>query len=200
LLDGKTVQIPRYDFKTGHRQRETDSFKLQKGEVILIDSLHGLYEQMTGNIPDESLFKLYIETLAQLKDKEGEFMRWADIRMLRRMARDQLQRSYDPIRTVGHWHYVRRSELKHIIPFINQADYILNSALAYELPVFKHHLFKFFPKIISTYKDDQGRQDAYIRAKRVYKLLDTLEEVTDDSPVPENSLLREFIGGSVYKY
>ncbi|OYD13933.1 response regulator SirA [candidate division WOR-3 bacterium JGI_Cruoil_03_44_89] len=200
LLDGKTIQVPRYDFKTGHREKETDSLKLHKNEIILIDSLHGLYSQMTGNIPDESLFKLYIETLAQLKDREGEFVRWADIRMMRRMIRDKLQRSYDPIRTVGHWHYVRRSELKHIIPFIHQADYILNSALAYELPVLKHYLFKFFPEIIRTYRNEPGRQDAYFRAERVYKLLGALEEVTDDSPIPGNSLLREFIGGSIYQY
>jgi uridine kinase len=120
--------------------------------------------------------------------------------MLRRMVRDSWHRGYNPDQTVGHWHYVRRSEKKHIVPFINNADYVFNGALAYELPVYKRYLFKAFPDIIERYEKDPKKLDALMRAKRVYKLLGEAEELKDESVVPKNSLVREFIGGSSYEY
>jgi len=200
LLEGKTVKIPYYDFKTGKRHLNAQDFSLAKDEILLIDTLHGLYNPMTKSIPQNMKFKLYIETLAQLKDKNNKFVRWADIRMLRRMIRDSWHRSYTPEMTVGHWHYVRRSELKHIVPYISEVDYIVNGALPYELPILKSCLFKYFPGIIEKYKNDPKKEDAYIRAKRVYDLLNSIEQVDDFSVIPPDSLLREFIGGSKYKY
>ena len=88
---------------------------------------------MTRSIPPEAKFKFYIEALCQIKDDRGEFVRWADLRMMRRMVRDDWHRSYDPVMTVGHWHYVRRSEMRQIVPFVNAADYVFNGALPYEL-------------------------------------------------------------------
>ena len=198
VVKGKTAQVPRYDFKTGIRQQETDTMSLGKDEILVVDSLHGLYEPMTRSIPHDRKFKLYIETISQLRDEKGRFARWADIRLLRRMIRDNLHRSYDPWRTIGHWHYVRRSELKHIIPYINEADFILNGALPYELPILKKHVFEYFPGFIERWKDDPRRQDALMRAQRVHEFLAAIEVVEDDSCVPSNSLLREFIGGSIY--
>jgi uridine kinase len=198
LLAGKTIQVPRYDFKTGNRQKETDPMSLAPDQMLVVDSLHGLYEPLTRSIPHDRKFKLYIETISQLRDSKGRFARWADIRMLRRMIRDSLHRSYDPWRTMGHWHYVRRSELKHIIPYINEADFILNGALPYELPILKKHLYTFFPGFIERWKDDPRRQDALMRAQRISEFMATIEQVQDDSCVPPDSLLREFIGGSVY--
>ncbi|MBN1621431.1 MAG: hypothetical protein JW871_02435 [Endomicrobiales bacterium] len=200
LVNGKAIDMPVYDFKTGKRKKETKRFKLKSGQVLLIDSLHGLYPDMTSSLPHDAKFKFYIESLCQIKDSVGEFVRWADLRMLRRMVRDSWYRAYNPKRTVGHWHYVRRSEKKNIVPFINKVDYIFNGALAYELPVYKKHLFKYFPSIIKEYKDDPKKLDAYIRAKRVFDLLKSTPELNDDSCIPENSLVREFIGGSIYKY
>jgi uridine kinase len=199
LVAGQEVQVPRYDFKTGTRQEETDLLSLEKGRLLVVDSLHGLYEPLTRSIPHDEKFKLYIETISQLRDEKGQFARWADIRLLRRMNRDHLHRSYDPERTIGHWHYVRRSELKHIIPYIQEADFILNGALPYELPILKKYLFRYFPGFIERWKDDPRRQDALIRAQRVYGLLSSIAEVEDDSCVPDDSLLREFIGGSIYE-
>ncbi|OGS27872.1 MAG: hypothetical protein A2297_04630 [Elusimicrobia bacterium RIFOXYB2_FULL_48_7] len=200
LMKGKTVRSPKYNFKTGIRTLNDQEFCLKKGEILLIDSLHGLYEGLSSAVPQEFKFKLYIEAMCQLKDKTGEFVRWADLRMLRRMVRDSWHRGYDPGKTVGHWHYVRRSEMKYIVPFIKKADHIFNSALSYELPVHKKHLFKYFPEIIKQYSDDPKKTDAFIRAKRVYGLLTEIEEFKDDIVVPHNSLMREFIGGSSYKY
>ena len=154
---------------------------------------------LTASVDDELKFKVYIETISMLRDDEKNFVRWTDVRLLRRMVRDHSQRAYDPMQTIGHWHYVRRSELKHIIPFIRDADYILNGALPYELPVLKKYEFEYFLKVIDQWKDESKRRDAYIRAERIYKLLSRIEQFEDESVIPEDSLLREFIGGSVYK-
>ena len=200
LLEGKTIKTPHYDFKTGKRQLDVYEMKLGKNQLLLIDSLHGLYHEMTQSTPNDKKFKLYIETLGQVRNKEGLFMRWADNRLLRRMIRDSWHRNLQPEQTLTHWHYVRRSELKNIIPFIGTVDYLVNSAMPFELPILKARLFKFFPPAIAKFKDDAKRQDAYVRAKRVYETLKDLTPVEDDRPVPKTSLLREFIGGSSYKY
>jgi uridine kinase len=200
LLKGKTVQMPIYNFKTGLRETKTIEFKLQKGQILLIDSLHGLYDEMTKSVPAEAKFKFYIEALCQLKDDKGEFVRWADLRMLRRMVRDNWHRSYDPVRTVGHWHYVRRSEMRYIVPFIHKVDYVFNGSLPYELPYHKKALFSFFDNILSSFKDDPKKLDAFMRAQRIHDVLAPLATPADDKDVPGNSLLREFIGGSSYHY
>jgi len=200
LLKGKEIQMPIYSFKTGARQKETVPLRIKENEIILIDSLHGLYEPMTASIPHELKFRIYIETLSQLKDAKGGWTRWTDIRLLRRMIRDSWHRSYDPVRTIGHWHYVRKSEMKHIVPFITETDFVINGALSYELPIHKKYLFKFLVQAMEEYRSDPGKKDAYARAERVHNLLDTLTTVEDDSCVPSTSPLREFIGGSSYKY
>ena len=200
LLNGESIKTPHYDFKTGKRTLDVHELHLNENQILLIDSLHGLYHDMTSSIPEEKKFKLYIETLGQLRTAEGTFMRWADNRLLRRMIRDSWHRNLQPLQTLTHWHYVRRSELRHIIPFIGSVDYVVNSAMPFEMPIMKAKLFKYFPQAMELYKDDAKRQDAYIRAKRIYELMNTLTEVADDSCVSKKSLLREFIGGSEYKY
>lgn len=198
LVEGKTIKIPHYDFKNGKRHDNITAVSIGPEQVILIDTLHGLYEPMTTSVADEKKFKVYIETISQLRDNEGHFVRWTDIRLLRRMIRDNMKRGYDPMRTLGHWHYVRRSELKHIIPFIRDVDYFLNGALPYELPFIKKYAYHYFPNFIDTLKDIPKKGDAYIRAERIYKLLSQIDQYDDDSIIPGDSLLREFIGGSVY--
>lgn len=200
LLEGKTVEPPFYNFKTGKREGTVGSFHLANNEILLIDCLHGLYDEMTGSVPAEAKYRLYIETLAQMKGPGNRFVRWYDIRLLRRMIRDSIHRSYDPRRTVLHWHYVRRSELKHIIPFIHDVDFVVNSALAYELPVMKSLLFKHFPGYLQEFKDDPARQDAFMRSRRIHQMLDAVTAVDDTRCIPARALLREFIGGSAYNY
>ena len=200
LLAGEEVRIPFYDFKTGKRTLDVTPMRVGPKDIILIDSLHGLYGDMTRGIAEEQKFKLYIETLLQMKDAKGEFIRWTDLRLMRRMVRDAQYRAYDPEQTLLHWHYVRSSELRNIIPYINTADYIVNSALPYELPIMKSRLGDHFERWAEKYKDDPLRVDASIRATRVSELLKTITPVEDDSPIPPQSLLREFIGGSCYEY
>ena len=105
-----------------------------------------------------------------------------------------------PKRTILHWHYVRRSELKHIIPYQGQADYQVNSALAYELPFLKRHLAHLLDPFLETWRDDESRLDGYIRARRISELLEALCDVgaNDEAKIPATSLLREFIGGGAY--
>jgi uridine kinase len=200
LLAGKQIRVPYYDFKSGKRTDQTTPMGIGPGEIVLIDSLHGLYGAMTEGVPDTSKFKLYIETLLQMKGDDGRFVRWTDLRLMRRMVRDASHRAYDPRQTLTHWHYVRSSEMRHIIPYINTTDYIVNGALAYELPVMRPRLIGHFGQWVKDFRHDPDRQDAWMRARRVHALLQTITPVEDDSPIPPTSHLREFIGGSCYTY
>ncbi len=200
LLAGETVRTPHYDFKTGKRMLDVHETRLEKNHLLLVDSLHGLYDGMTCRIAAPQKFKVFVETLGQLRSADGQFLRWADNRLMRRMIRDSWHRNSQPETTLTHWHYVRRSELKNIIPFIKSTDFKLNSALPYEIPILKHRVFRYFPEAMRCYRDDPSRQDAYIRAKRIHDFLVPLNAVADDSCVPPDSLLREFIGGSSLTY
>jgi uridine kinase len=200
LIRGEEVWIPFYDFKTGHRSDAQTRMQLKENEIILIDSLHGLYPGMTSGVPDNQKFKLYLEPLLQMKDKEGRYVRWADLRLIRRMLRDASHRAYDPSQTIEHWHYVRSSELRNIIPNLNHADYIINSAMPYELPLYRSRLLKSFANWTERYQGDPLRTDAFTRADRLYKLLNEVVPMEDESLIPVDSVMREFIGGSCYHY
>jgi len=200
LLDGRTVMMPHYDFHTGKRTLNVHEMRLADDEILLMDCLHGLYSDMTRSVPDDHKFRLYIETLGQLRNERDEFMRWTDHRLLRRMIRDSWSRNHDPLDTLTHWHYVRKSELQNIIPFIGNVDFLVNSAMPYEFPVLKAKLFHFFPEAIGRYQNDLKRQDAYLRARRVSQFLESLCTDVEEAVIPSNSLFREFIGGSDYAY
>ncbi|MEI8140495.1 MAG: ATP cone domain-containing protein [bacterium] len=200
LLAGRTIKTPFYNFKTGKSTLNVQEMHLEDNEILLLDSLHGLYGGMTKAVPASHKFRLYVETLGQLRAMDGTFMRWADNRLLRRMIRDKAHRNLQPMGTLTHWHYVRRSELKYIIPFIGEVDFLVNTALPFELPLLKARLWEYLPQAMTLFQTDPRRQDAYVRAKRVHDLLAPIEAVSQDSMVPATSLLREFIGGSQYNY
>lgn len=200
LLAGERVMMPYYDFQAGKRRDGVTPLQLEPRQILLIDSLHGLSPELTQGIPPERKFRLYIETLLQMKDHEGNFIRWTDLRLMRRMVRDAAFRSYNPTQTLEHWHYVRSSELRTIIPNIVNADHIINSALPYEIAVMRPRLIGYCPEWLNRYRDDPLKQDAYVRAARVCELLHGAEPAEDESVIPPNSLLREFIGGSCYPY
>ncbi|MEN8172982.1 MAG: ATP cone domain-containing protein [Chloroflexota bacterium] len=200
LIAGEEILIPSYNFKTGQRHDNQTPMKLSQNEIILIDSLHGLYPDMTSALPSEQKYFLYLEPLLQMKDKQGQFIRWTDLRLIRRMLRDAAHRAYDPRRTLEHWHYVRSSEKRNIIPFINSADYLINTAMPHELPLYSHKMLKSFANWSEIYQDNPLKTDAHLRASRIYKFLSAITPVDDDSPIPADSVLREFIGGSSYQY
>ena len=202
LIDGQTVSVPRYDFKTGKREDAVAPMRIGPRDIILIDSLHGLYPEMTADVEDAKKFQLYIETLLQMKGPEGRMVRWTDLRLMRRMVRDASFRAYDPRRTLEHWHYVRSSEMRNIVPYANDTDYIINGALSYELPVMRRRLLDSFRQWSVDYEGDPLRVDALERARRVHRLLESVApiEASQEDAIPATSHLREFIGGSAYQY
>jgi uridine kinase len=176
--------------------------RIGPSDILLIDSLHGLYPAMTQDVEDARKFELYIETLLQMKGPDGRMVRWTDLRLMRRMVRDLSFRSYGPQQTLEHWHYVRKSEMRNIIPYADSADYIINGALSYELPVMRRRLAGPFRQWAQEYRDNPLRLDAFTRAQRVHQLLEAVVEVgeEEEKAIPATSHLREFIGGSCYEY
>ena len=200
LSKGDEVLIPSYDFRTGTRTLNVTPLKLAKNELLLIDSLHGLYPDFSKDISAEVKFKLYLEPLLQMKGPDGKYIRWTDLRLIRRMLRDSIHRAYNPQQTLEHWHYVRSSELRNIIPYSNTANFIISSGMAYEVPLYAHKMLDKFAEWDKKYKSDPLKKDAFERASRLYNVLKAVTPVADDSPVPKDSVLREFIGGSILKY
>lgn len=200
LVKGEEIVIPFYDFKAGRSYPDRTPMRLSEDEILLIDSLHGLFPPISEAIPETQKFKLYLEPLLQMKTPEGDYVRWTDLRLIRRMLRDAVHRAYQPQATLEHWHYVRASEMRHIIPYLSSTDYIINSGMPYELPLYRARLFDDFAQWRVAYAKDPLREDAFARASRIYEVLRAIEPVEDDSAVPAGSVLREFIGGSIYRY
>ncbi|MCF8241973.1 MAG: response regulator SirA [Melioribacteraceae bacterium] len=200
LAEGEKVLIPYYDFKLGKRHLDQTPLKIEENQVLLIDSLHGLFPEFSRGIPAEQKFKLYLEPLLQMKGNDGEYIRWTDLRLIRRMLRDSVHRAYNPEQTLLHWHYVRSSEKRNILPYCSTADYTINTSMPYEVPLYRPKLLSSFNEWAEKYKDDPLRIDAYNRSKRLSSVLSSIEPVEDDSPVPGDSVLREFIGGSTLEY
>ena len=200
LAAGERVKIPSYDFREGKRTLNVTPMQVEDNEIILIDSLHGLYPQFSEGIDNELKFKLYLEPLLQVKGADDKFVQWTDIRLMRRMLRDSVHRAYNPQQTLEHWHYVRSSELRHIIPYSNTADYIISSGMPYEMSLYRARLIDNFRDWVKEFKDNPLKADAYKRASRTLKVLEAVRPMEDDSGVPKDSVLREFIGGSELKY
>jgi len=170
--------------------------KLEKDELLLIDSLHGLYPEFSQDIRNDVKFKLYLEPLLQMRGPDNKYIRWTDIRLIRRMLRDYAHRAYNPTQTLEHWHYVRSGEMRNIIPYSNTANFIISSAMPYELSLYTFRLAKNFAEWEMKYKGDPLKSDAFERASRLANLLKYITPVSDESPIPHDSVLREFIGGS----
>jgi uridine kinase len=195
LLGGKRIDSPIFDFHEGRRVEETIPMKLGRNQVALLDTLHGLYKGLTTKIPEEVKYKVYIEALAQTLDHTGNWIRWTDVRLLRRVARDKVHRNVTPDQTLNHWHYVRRSEKKHIIPYVGDADFVLNGTFPYEIPLYRPILLAHLEAYV---KGDGWTEDGRERAERVCNFLSRIEPLTDTSAIPGNSVVREFIGGGTY--
>lgn len=200
LSKGEEVKIPYYDFKTGTRKLDVSPMRLEKDELLLIDSLHGLYPDFSKDISVDVKFKLYLEPLLQMKGMDGRYIRWTDLRLIRRMLRDSVYRAYNPQQTLEHWHYVRSSELRNIIPYSGSADFVISSGMPYELPIYANRMLGLFEQWSEMYKDNPLKADADERANRVYNVLKSVTPVDDESSIPGDSVLREFIGGSTMNY
>lgn len=190
LLNGETVELPCFNFKTGKREYKGDYMRLSEGDVLVIEGIHGLNEKMSYALPAESKYKIYISALTALSVDEHNRIATTDVRLIRRMVRDNRTRGTGASGTLAMWDSVRRGEEEYIFPFQEEADAIFNSALIYELAVLKQFAE---PLLFGITKEDPQYQEA----KRLLKFLDYFLGVTSEG-LPNNSLLREFVGGSVF--
>lgn len=190
LLSGETVELPTFNFKTGKREYKGKFKKLEKDDILVIEGIHCLNDRLTYHLPKESKFKIYISALTQLNIDEHNRIPTTDGRLLRRIVRDARTRGADARRTIEMWPSVRRGEENYIFPYQEDADIMFNSALIYELAVLKQYAE---PLLFSVTSD----QPEYEEAKRLLKFLDYFLPIPSDN-IPNNSLIREFIGGGCF--
>ncbi|MCR1952480.1 MULTISPECIES: nucleoside kinase [unclassified Clostridium] len=193
LLRGEEVEIPSFNFKKGGREWVGNKLTLPSNGILLIEGIHGLNPILTSSISDNQKFKIYISALTQLNLDNHNRIATTDIRRVRRIVRDHLSRGYGAEQTLKMWPSIRRGEERNIFVFQEEADVMFNSTLVYELCVLKKYALEELDKI---------GQDSpvYLEASRLKSFLGFFKEIDKDY-VPTNSILREFIGGSVfYKY
>ena len=189
LIQGDEVQLPTFDFKLGKRVMGPKT-KISCDTPIIIEGIHALNEEVTKSIPKHQKFKIYISPLSQINIDNHNPIPATEIRLLRRIVRDSKYRKTHPASTFAMWPSVRRGEFKWIYPYQEQADYIFNSELTYELAVMKKYAL---PALAAIDRNDEY----FISANRLVKFLKYIKDI-DDRYVPCNSLLREFIGNSCF--
>ncbi len=190
LLAGERVEIPAFNFKTGQREYRGDFMQLGENDILVLEGIHGLNEKMSYALPEDSKYKIYISALTTLNVDGHNRIPTTDGRLLRRMVRDARTRGASAQRTIQMWHSVRRGEEENIFPFQEEADAMFNSALIYELAMLKTFAE---PLLFQIPKE----APEYYEAKRLLKFLDYFLSVPSES-LPNNSICREFVGGSCF--
>lgn len=190
LLKGEAVDMPSFNFKTGKREYRGRKLVLGPDDILVIEGIHGLNDRLSQLIPPEHKFKIYISALTQLNIDEHNPLSTTDERLIRRIVRDARTRGTNAMETIAMWPSVRKGERENIFPFQEQADVMFNSALVYELAVLKVYAE---PLLFGIERDCPE----YLEAKRLLKLLDYFLPMPADG-IPNNSLLREFVGGSCF--
>lgn len=190
LLDGKTIKMPTYNFITGKREYKGNTLTLGKDDILVIEGIHGLNDKLSYALPRNSKYKIYISALTQLNIDEHNRISTTDGRLIRRMVRDARTRGISAEETIARWQSVRNGEESYIFPFQEEADVMFNSALIYELSVLKQFAEPLLFGIPSTSPE-------YVEAKRLLKFLDYFLGVNTED-IPNNSLVREFVGGSCF--
>lgn len=191
LLAGETVELPYFNFKTGRKEYNGHYMTLGKEDILVIEGIHCLNDALSHSLPKESKFRIYISALTQLNVDEHNRIPTTDGRLIRRLVRDARTRGTNAARTIAMWPSVRRGEEENIFPFQEQADVMFNSALIYELSVLKQYAE---PLLFGIDRE----APEYLEAKRLLKFLDYFLGV-DSTVIPDNSLLREFIGGGCFR-
>nr|MBQ8252336.1 TGS domain-containing protein [Lachnospiraceae bacterium] len=190
LLAGEEVELPTFNFKTGHREYKGNKKKLGPDDILVLEGIHGLNDKMSYSLPNSSKYKIYISALTSLNVDEHNRIPTTDGRLLRRMVRDARTRGASAKRTIQMWPSVRRGEEENIFPFQEKADAFFNSALIYELAVLKQFAE---PLLFSITPEDPE----YHEAKRLLKFLEYFLGVSSEH-LPNNSIVREFVGGSCF--
>ena len=192
LINGREVETPIYDFITGHRSPQSIPMKLRKDEILIMEGIHALNPRLLPSLDRNKLFKIYVSALFQLNIDAYNRVPTTEVRLIRRLVRDDKFRGITPSRTLAQWASVRRGENLNIFPYQEEADVMFNSSLLYELNALRPYAE---PLLISIPPNDPH----YETATHLLRLLSFFDHL-DVSKVPFNSILREFIGGSVYQH
>ena len=190
LLNGEEISMPTFNFLLGKREYRGNMLKMQQNDVLVIEGIHGLNPVMSEKLPEDSKFKIYISALTQLNVDEHNRIATTDGRLIRRIVRDARTRGNSAQRTIEMWASVRRGEEHNIFPYQEEADVMFNSALIYELSVIKPYVEPLLFAIPQEAKE-------YQEAKRLLKFLDYFLGISSEN-IPNNSILREFVGGSCF--
>lgn len=186
LLEGEIVELPRFNFITGLREKSGKYIKVDKDHPIIVEGIHGLNPKLTGGIPEKNKYKIYISALTQLNIDAHNRIPTTDTRLIRRMVRDVKYRGNGPLRTFELWSGVRSGEEKYIFPYQEEADIMFDSALVYELAVLKKY-------IVPLLEEIDNDSIYYSEAKKLLKFLQYFVDIVNEEDIPPKSLLREFI-------
>ena len=192
ILSGKEVEIPSFNFEDGKRYFKGDKLKLEEDTLLIMEGIHALNPELTKHIPAENMFKIYVSALTTISIDEHNWIPTADTRLLRRVIRDYRYRGYSARETIGRYQSVRRGEEKWIFPYQENADIMFNSALIFELAVLKRYAEPILEQV-PKYCDE------YTETHRLLKFLKYFITIPDKE-IPPTSLLREFVGGSSFRY
>ena len=192
LINGEEIEVPTFDFKYGRKQYNGDKLKLGENDILVIEGIHSLNDKLTSTIPKENKFKIYISDLTVLNIDYFNRISTTDTRLIRRIVRDNNFRSYSALDTLKRWDSVNKGENKNIFPYQEEADAMFNSSLVYELAVLAKYAKPLLDEIDSSVPE-------YSEAKRLSTLLEYFDGM-EETAIPNNSILREFIGGSIFEY
>jgi len=192
LMAGESVEVPRYDFISGTRQWHEKPLQLNENSILIMEGIHGVNPRLTPSIPREKKFGIYASCLTSVTMDNLSRIATTDNRLLRRITRDYATRGHSALATLQRWPSVRRGEEKHIFPYQEEADVMFNSSLFYEICVLRQ-------KIEPILREVPDTEPEYAEAKRLLKFIDNFTPISPDE-IPPTSILREFIGGSSFKY
>lgn len=192
LMQGDEVELPVYNFLTGKREYKKNYLKMSDNSILIVEGIHGLNPELTAHIPSEKKFLVYVSALTSISLDDHNWIPASDNRLLRRIVRDYRYRGYSAEQTISRWDSVRRGEEKWIFPYQENADVMFNSAMIYELAAIRRHAEPILMQVPRTAPE-------YSEAYRLLKFLSYFSYITDRE-LPPTSLLREFLGGSSFRY
>ncbi len=192
LMKGEKVELPFYNFVSGMSEYRGNFLKMDENSILIVEGIHGLNPELTSHIPSENKFLIYVSALTTISLDDHNWIPASDNRLIRRMVRDYTYRGYSAQQTISRWDSVRRGEDKWIFPFQENADVMFNSAMIYELAAIRQHAEPILMQVPKTVPE-------YSEAYRLLKFLSYFNHITDRE-LPPTSLLREFLGGSSFRY
>ena len=192
LFNGKEIELPKYNFQTGRSEKSGKKLKMHENDVLVVEGIHALNPELTAQIPDEQIFRVYASAFTTILLDSHNYVPTTDNRLLRRIIRDYKYRGVNAMETIHRWPSVRAGENKWIFPFQENADAMFNTAMIFELAVIKQQAVPLLEQVPENC-------DEYSEAYRLLKYLKYIKPITKRQ-VPPTSLLREYLGGSSFKY